>query len=230
MSTNRMRAMVRQVHSTPDGLEDPCSWRDKEFQVYDIVLSPEVLLHAFGLGLFPWDSEGLPRCWWCPNPRAVLILKDLHISRSLAKTIRQKKFEVTFDQDFASTIAGCANREETWLDEELIDNLLQLHEQGIAHSAECWKDGELVGGVYGMDVDGIFLGDSMFSDVTDASKVALASLVNHLLGCGFKLMDCQVLSEHIASLGARYIPRSLYLNFLHSMQSGETHMPHWQAS
>ena len=169
-------------------------------------------LHALRLGVFPWNDEGTPRCWWSPDPRAVLFLDDFHVSRSLAKCIRQNRFEVRFDTAFKETLEGCADRHSTWLDQELMVALQEMHTLGIAHSVETWRDGKLVGGVYGMDVEGIFIGDSMFHYETNASKVALVHLVNHLKQCKFKVLDCQVLNDHTESLGAKNISRDEFLD------------------
>lgn len=207
---------------------DPAYWVNKQHFFHEVPLTGDVLLSAFQRGLFPWNIEIEPKAWWSPDPRAVLWLNQFHISRSLRKVIRQGHFKVTFDTAFQRVLEGCANRLETWLYPELMTALHELHNRKIAHSAECWLGDDLVGGVYGMDVDGIFLGDSMFSSVSNASKVALAALVDQLKSCGFKMMDCQVLSSHTHSLGARNIPRRLYLTYLHRMQSGSLPMATWQ--
>lgn len=182
--------------------------------VMDVPVTPDLYEHALRNGVFPWNNVDHPRMWWSPDPRAVLDLNDFHISRSLAKSIRQANFNVTFDQAFDATIEGCSARAETWLDLELQAALNVLHERGIAHSAECWRDDELVGGVYGMEMNGMFIGDSMFYRESNASKVALAALVSHLKQCGFAYMDCQVLNGHTESLGVKNVSREKFRQLL----------------
>lgn len=171
-------------------------------------LSPERLLLAYRLGIFPWYGPGEPLLWWAPSPRLVLFPDELQISRRLARTIRQGKFKVAFDRDFDKVIHLCgATRQEsgTWLDPPLIAAFCRLHELGYAHSVECYLGEELVGGLYGLALDRIFFGESMFSLVTDSSKVALAGLVAFLKTQGFAAIDCQVRTSHLLSLGAREI-------------------------
>ena len=207
--------------------EDPAFWGAATAIELNIPLTGDILLHALKRGLFPWSDPGEPRLWWSPDPRAILYLNDFHVSRSLAKHIRQRRCEITFDCDFKGTVRGCSDRPQTWLDPELINALWELHKCGIAHSVECWRNGKIVGGVYGMDVDGIFIGDSMFSRVDNASKIALAYLVEHLRRCGFTFMDCQVLNEHTETLGAMNVDRTFFYSMTRAIrQSAE--MPRWQ--
>ena len=171
-------------------------------------LSPERLLLAYRLGIFPWYGPGEPILWWAPNPRLVLFPAELRISQRLARTIRQGKFQVSYDRDFAKVIDLCgATRREsgTWLDPPLIAAFCRLHELGYAHSVECYRDDELVGGLYGLALDRIFFGESMFSLVADSSKVALAGLVSILKARDVAAIDCQVHTDHLLSMGAREI-------------------------
>jgi len=170
-------------------------------------LSPERLLLAYQLGIFPWYSPGEPVLWWSPDPRLVLFPDDFHLSRSLTRTIRAGVFNVTFDRDFPGVIRNCAevrtaSGEGTWIDEEMIAAYCRLHELGYAHSVECWQDTKLVGGLYGIALGGVFFGESMFSLAPDSSKVALAALVERLVYWEFDMIDCQVGTEHLKSLGA----------------------------
>lgn len=191
-------------------------------------VSTELYVAALKQGLFPWNDPGEPRLWWSPDPRAVLFFDDFHVSRSLAKCIRKDHFEITFDENFEGTVSGCAQREHTWLDPELIDAVNRLHQIGIAHSAEAWRDGELLGGVYGMAINGLFIGDSMFHRERNASKVALAKLIEHLRACGFTVMDCQVLNDHTQSLGAKNIARNEFFQLIDGLRNAPN-VPRWQS-
>lgn len=174
-------------------------------------LSSDWLLHAYRSGIFPWYGPGQPILWWAPDPRLVLFPEKLHISRSLAKTIRQDKFSVTLDAAFPDVIAACAQartaQSGTWISREMEAAYLDLHREGHAHSAECWYDGRLAGGLYGVAIGKVFYGESMFTEITDASKVAFVALVQQLERWGYRLIDCQVHTGHLASLGAQMIPR-----------------------
>lgn len=183
-------------------------------------LSPPWLLDAYRHGLFPWPLiHGIhePQ-WWSPDPRAIFELDGFHISRRLSQTLRSGKFTVTADRDFAGVIRGCATADDrrghTWLTPEMIAAYEKLHELGHAHSIEVWQNEQLAGGVYGVSIDGLFAGESMFHRVRDASKVALAHLIDHLRNRGYQLFDIQQLTEHTASLGAIEIPRAEYLRRL----------------
>jgi leucyl/phenylalanyl-tRNA---protein transferase len=179
-------------------------------------LRPGRLLAAYRQGIFPWYGEGEPVCWWSPDPRAVFELDGLHISRRLRRTLRSGRFEVTVDRDFAGVIRGCADRpgEGTWITLEMVAAYEELHRLGHAHSVEAWHAGQLAGGVYGVAVGGLFAGESMFTRVRDASKVALAHLVERLRERGFRLFDIQFLTDHTERLGAVEIPRKEYLHRL----------------
>jgi leucyl/phenylalanyl-tRNA--protein transferase len=179
-------------------------------------LRPERLLTAYRRGVFPWFDDTTPILWWSPDPRAIFEIGGMHISRRLGRTIRSGKFQVTFDQDFAGVIRGCADRpgEGNWITPEMIKAYETLHYLGYAHSVEARHEGSLAGGVYGVAVNGFFAGESMFSRLRDASKVALAFLMDHLQLRGFQLFDIQFLNPHTASLGAVEIPRDEYLQRL----------------
>lgn len=179
-------------------------------------LTPELLLRAYSLGVFPMaegadDPEIL---WYEPRLRGVLPLDGFHTPRRLLRTVRQRRFEVSVDRDFAATIAACAQaqdgRETTWINGEIQQAYTALHRQGHAHSVECRLDGDLVGGLYGVSLGAAFFGESMFSRVTDASKVALVHLVARLRAGGYTLLDTQFLTDHLAQFGAREIPRGRY--------------------
>jgi leucyl/phenylalanyl-tRNA--protein transferase len=178
-------------------------------------LRPERLLSAYRAGVFPWYDESDPICWWSPDPRAVFELDGLHVSRRLARTIRSGRFTVTINRDFAGVIRGCAVREEgTWIHPEMIEAYERLHRLGHCHSLEVWHEGELAGGIYGVAIGGFFAGESMFTRVRDASKVALVHLVQRLRERGFRLFDIQMTTEHTQRLGAVDIPRKVYLTRL----------------
>ena len=178
-------------------------------------LSIDRLLSAYRHGIFPWFSEGDPLLWWSPDPRMVLPTDELKVSRSLAKSIRNRGFEVRVDTAFAAVLEGCAgprrDQPGTWLGPEMREAYLRLHQLGYAHSFETWRDGSLQGGLYGMAIGRMFFGESMFSRSTDASKVALAALVGELRERGFPLIDCQMNTSHLTSLGAREIRRADFL-------------------
>ncbi|MTI00501.1 leucyl/phenylalanyl-tRNA--protein transferase [Roseibium sp. RKSG952] len=175
-------------------------------------LSPELLLHGYSIGIFPMaEHRDDPELFWVdPKFRGVFPLDGFHISRSLARRIRNSGFEVSIDQHFAGVVDGCADRTDTWINAELRGLYLDLHQSGHAHSLEVWEENQLVGGVYGVVLGAAFFGESMFSRRTDASKVALAYLVDRLRQTGFRLFDTQFLTAHLASLGAIEIPRSQY--------------------
>lgn len=180
-------------------------------------LSEERLLLAYRMGIFPWFSEGEPIMWWSPDPRLVLYPEEIQISKSLKKTIAKGIFTVTLDSAFDAVIRGCAearrkNNEGTWILGEMIDAYNQLHASGVAHSIEAWHKGELAGGLYGIALGGCFFGESMFSKISDASKVAFVTLVEHLRTRSFHMIDCQVTTDHLKRFGAREIPRSDFLS------------------
>lgn len=181
-------------------------------------LSMQRLLAAYRRGIFPWYSQGQPILWWSPDPRAVLEPGDFKRSRSLDKSIRNRGFEVRFDSAFAEVLNGCGSTalrpQGTWISPEMIAAYSRLHEAGYAHSAETWRDGRLVGGLYGVAFGRMFCGESMFSLERDASKVALSRLCEELQARGYDLVDCQMTTPHLLSLGARTIPRREYVERL----------------
>lgn len=181
-------------------------------------LSPERLVMAYRNGIFPWYSEGDPILWWSPDPRLVMGVDDFILRKSLKK--RLKHFDIRIDTAFGDVIRACSEvprpgQEGTWLLPEMIDAYESLHKLGYAHSVEAWRDDKLVGGLYGVAVGGVFCGESMFAHVSDASKAAFAALVAHLKQNGFELIDAQVPTEHLVSLGAREVSRE---TFLHRLQ------------
>ncbi len=181
-------------------------------------LSPARLLKAYRLGIFPWFSDGQPILWWSPDPRMVLFPEELKISRSLAKVIRQERFKITLDRNLDAVIRACAepraDERGTWITEDMIDAYNKLHQLGYAHSVEAWQDDRLVGGLYGIALGQVFFGESMFSRVSNASKVAFAHLAKVLHEKSFQLIDCQVETAHLASLGARNIPRQQFIEII----------------
>ena len=174
-------------------------------------LSAQRLLAAYQRGIFPWYSAGQPVLWWSPDPRAVLLPREFRLTRSLAKTLRNRGFELRVNGDFQGVIEGCAaprpHSPGTWLIPEMRAAYLDLHRLGFAHSVEAWLEGGLAGGLYGIRLGGVFFGESMFTRVRDASKAAMAHLVQLCLAEGIALIDCQLHSRHLASLGSRQIPR-----------------------
>lgn len=182
-------------------------------------LSPQRILHAYSRGIFPWYAKGEPILWWSPDPRMVLHPSEFKISRSLRKTLRRGGYEIRLDSDFAAVIRACARSRRrgqhgTWITAEMQSAYCTLHELGFAHSVETWVDETLVGGLYGIAIGKMFYGESMFSHATDASKIALAHLARFLDRKGFGLIDCQMNTPHLASLGAREIPRGEFISRL----------------
>ncbi|NIZ14536.1 leucyl/phenylalanyl-tRNA--protein transferase [Phaeobacter sp. HF9A] len=177
-----------------------------------MTLSVELLLHAYASGVFPMaESRDDPEIFWVdPKRRGILPLDGFHISRSLAKTIRRGGYSIAINTDFSGVVQGCAAREETWINEEIFDRYLELHSMGYAHSLEVWEGAALIGGVYGVSLGAAFFGESMFSRRRDASKIALAYLVDRLNDGGFLLCDTQFITPHLASLGGQEIPRGRY--------------------
>lgn len=175
-------------------------------------LTPELLLRAYAAGVFPMsEAQDDPRVFWVdPERRGILPLDGFHLSRSLRKTLLRTRFHLTLDMDFEGVVRGCAEREETWINDAIFRGYFALHRLGYAHSVEVWKGDDLVGGVYGVALGRAFFGESMFSRTTDASKIALATLIAHLRQTGFMLFDTQFTTEHLASLGAIEVPRAEY--------------------
>ncbi len=195
-------------------------------------LCPPRLLAAYRQGIFPWYNHGQPILWWSPNPRTVLFPHKLHVSRSLRKTLRQRRFEVTADTAFEAVIEACSapreNRESgTWITEEMKQAYRHLFELGHAHCVECWLDGKLVGGLYGVGIGHVFFGESMFSRARDASKVAFVQLVQQLEQWGYGLVDCQVHSAHLESLGAETIDREHFRQLLDHWCPQAGHTGRW---
>ncbi|MCZ7563950.1 MAG: leucyl/phenylalanyl-tRNA--protein transferase [Burkholderiales bacterium] len=175
-------------------------------------LSPRRLLDAYRRGIFPWFAAGDPILWWSPDPRMVLFPDELKVARSLAKALRNRRYEIRFDHDFDGVVRGCAapraGQAETWITPEMRAAYRRLHALGHAHSVETWTDGVLAGGLYGVALGRAFFGESMFTRVRDASKIAFVHLVARLRETGFGIIDCQMRTDHLASLGAREIPRA----------------------
>ncbi|MBK0371004.1 leucyl/phenylalanyl-tRNA--protein transferase [Flavobacterium agrisoli] len=184
-------------------------------------LSPERLLLAYQSGIFPWFNEGEPILWWSPEWRMVLFLDDIIISKSMRNILNRNIFKVTFNQNFEAVIANCQKikregQNGTWITNEMIEAYCKLHELGKAKSVEVWQDEELVGGLYGVDLGHVFCGESMFSKVSNASKVAFIALVNKLKNEHYRLLDCQVYNSHLESLGCVEINRDDFIYILKS--------------
>jgi leucyl/phenylalanyl-tRNA---protein transferase len=182
-------------------------------------LSPERLLLAYENGIFPWYEDSDPILWWCPEQRMVLFFDELKISHSMRNIINQKTFYVTFNQSFREVILGCQKAKRdgqygTWITDEMIGSYTELFEMKKAISVEVWQNKELVGGLYGVDLGHVFCGESMFSSVSNASKMAFISLVKYLKERNYKLLDCQIYNDHLDSLGCREIPRTEFMTIL----------------
>lgn len=182
-------------------------------------LSPGMLLSAYRRGIFPWFSEGDPVLWWSPDPRCVLFPTEVHVSRSMGKLLRRGLFSITLDTRFEEVIRSCRNaprpREPgTWITPAMLDAYLELHRLGYAHSVEAWAGGELAGGMYGISLGSLFFGESMFSRRSNGSKAALILFARGMASLGLDLLDCQVYSPHLGTLGARVIPRREFLDLL----------------
>ena len=196
---------------------------------------PDLLLHAYSRGIFPWPHTGLPLLWFCPDPRFVLIPRQAHLSRSLRKTMRQGSIggiEVRADTAFEAVMRACARKRRpgqrgTWINRGMIKGYTALHERGFAHSIETWREGRLVGGLYGISLGAVFYGESMFADVPDASKVAFATLVGNLVRWDFQLVDCQSYTGHLAAFGAEDWPRERFLTALAEALEVPTRMGSW---
>lgn len=200
------------------GFPDP-SETDGEIMAVGGDLSPEMLLSAYALGIFPWFSEGDPILWWSLDPRFVILPDTFHVSKSLKKSIRKQKFIWTVDQAFDEVIRGCRDTQRpeqngTWITEDMMHAYQSLHELGYAHSVESWFDGELAGGLYGVSLGGCYYGESMFARVPDASKSAFVALAGTLFDRNFGLIDCQQHTAYLSSFGARDMPRRQFLDTL----------------
>lgn len=194
-------------------------------------LSPQRIINAYRHGVFPWYNPGEPILWWSPDPRLVLFPENLYISRSLDKTLRKRPFDIHYDRAFDRVMTACAApRHEaggTWITEEMKLAYQNLHRLGFAHSFEAWLDGELVGGLYGIAIGQVFFGESMFHTKTDASKVAFVHMARQLTAWGYRLIDCQVRSEHLLSLGAEDIPREDFQTLLKRLCSLPPYRQAW---
>lgn len=192
-------------------------------------LSVERLLLAYYNGIFPWFSEDEPIMWWSPNPRFILYPRDIKVSKSMGKLLRKNSFTVTFDTSFRDVISQCAalRSEGTWITADMINAYCKLHELGLAHSVEAWYEGKLVGGLYGVSLGACFFGESMFSTMDNASKTALIVLSEKLIKRGFLLIDCQVYTKHLESMGAVNIPRKEFLKLLEEGLKSETVRGTW---
>ena len=196
-------------------------------------LSQSRLLLAYRLGIFPWFSEGDPILWWSPDPRLVLYPKDIKISKSLMKVIRKGSFRISMDTAFEKVIRECAKvhlkqDEGTWINEQMIEAYCRLHESGYAHSVEAWLGPELAGGLYGVSLGKCFFGESMFTQVSNASKVSLAVLSSYLMTKNFDFIDCQVTTDHLNRLGAKEIPRKSFLRKLRRTLDSSTLRGKWE--
>ncbi len=195
-------------------------------------LSPKRLILAYQSGIFPWYSEDEPIIWWSPNPRFVLYPEDLKVSKSMKQIFRKGHFKITYDQAFEQVIRNCSKaprkgQDGTWIVEEMITAYINLHKLGIAHSAECWENDQLVGGLYGISLGKVFFGESMFAHKSNASKAAFLTLGQKLKELDFELIDSQVYTDHLASLGAIEIDRSQYLNELATAVRKESLIGNW---
>ncbi len=195
-------------------------------------LSPERLLRAYAEGIFPWYSEETPILWWSPEPRMVLLPEELHVPRSLRRTLRSGRYAIRSDTAFGRVIRRCAAKERpdqdgTWITEEMVEAYERLHALGYAHSFEAWDEEGLAGGLYGVSLGAAFFGESMFADRPDASKAAFASSVRWLRGRGFELVDCQVDTDHLRRFGAREVPRAEFLARLRNALGSATARGRW---
>ncbi len=196
-------------------------------------LSVDRLLTAYWNGIFPWFNPNDPIVWWSPDPRFVLFPEELKIQKSMRPYFNQKKFEVTFDQNFDDVIRSCKTQKRerqsggTWITGDMVDAYCQLHTEGYAHSVEVWQGGELVGGLYGIALGKIFFGESMFAKVSNASKFGFITLVKELTARGYELIDCQQETKHLESMGARAIPRKEFMEYVVANQGRESEVGSW---
>lgn len=196
-------------------------------------LCPQQLIAAYRRGIFPWFDDTQPVLWWSPDPRLVLFPDQLHISKSMRKLLQKKAFSVTTDTAFSAVMQACAqprkDQDGTWISDQMIAAYQSLHESGYAHSVEVWLQGELVGGLYGVHIGRVFFGESMFSRVSNASKYGFINLITSLQKQGVKLIDCQVHTSHLASLGAQEIPRTMFEQLLTKYISPADNSVNWPA-
>lgn len=195
-------------------------------------LSPGMLLSAYRQGIFPWYSEGEPILWWSPNPRMVLFPEKIHISKSMSRSFKRERFSFSMDNQFREVVNSCSgilrkHEDGTWIIQEMKDAYTHLHELGWGHSVEVWEDNELVGGLYGLSMGSVFFGESMFSKKTDASKAAFIILAQTLGGLGFTMIDCQLYTPHLESLGAVKISRNEYIRLLNNGLEAKTRRGNW---
>ncbi|MEZ9200650.1 leucyl/phenylalanyl-tRNA--protein transferase [Shewanella sp. 10N.286.54.B9] len=194
-------------------------------------LQPERLLNAYYNGIFPWFNQDDPILWWSPDPRAVFSPGNLRVSRSLVKYLKKQSWTFSINKQFTAVIQGCAapraKQAETWISDDIQQAYLSLHQQGHAHSIEVWEDDTLIGGLYGLAIGQVFCGESMFHLRTNASKAAMIVLQQHLLRCGFKLIDAQVENPHLDSLGAKSIKRKDFLTLLKHLRDGNVNPDSW---
>ena len=194
-------------------------------------LSPERLVLAYRQGIFPWYAEGEPILWWSPDPRFVLYPEKLKVARSMRQTLKKNRFAVTYDRDFQAVMAGCRERrakgDGTWITDEMFAAYGRLHEAGLAHSVEVWSGDDLAGGLYGVSLGKCFFGESMFTRVSNASKAGFIALTRTLQRLRFVLIDCQVYTDHLLSLGAEMIPRTRFLDILKEAAQGQTLQGNW---
>lgn len=195
-------------------------------------LSSQRLLSAYRSGVFPWYEEGQPLLWWSPDPRCVLFPSRVHVSRSMRKLLRSRRFHVRCDTAFSAVIDQCAAprsyTDGTWITTAMKDAYIELHEQGVAHSIEVWENDELQGGLYGLAIGRVFFGESMFSRVANASKLALVSLCGQLEQWGYPIIDCQVDNPHLRSMGAEMLPRQQFAEYLARFATGSGQDEPWQ--
>ena len=197
------------------------------------IFHPERLVEAYRRGIFPWYAQGDPVLWWSPDPRMVLFVDEFRVHRSLARVVRARRFDIRIDSAFRDVMAACASAPRpgqygTWITAGVIDAYCALHERGLAHSVEAWNNGELVGGLYGVSIGRMFFGESMFARETDASKVALANLVAVLRSRSMPMIDCQQETAHLATLGARPIPRRVFANHIVTLIHSDDAEAPWQ--
>jgi leucyl/phenylalanyl-tRNA--protein transferase len=195
-------------------------------------LSPARLVDAYAQGIFPWFNEGEPPLWWSPDPRMVVFAEERRIARSLRRVMKSRRFRVTMDAAFLDVMAGCAgprlDQDGTWITSQIVDAYAELARLGFAHSVETWEDGELVGGLYGVAVGRMFFGESMFARRSDASKVAFISMLEQFEAWDMPLVDCQVATSHLASLGGREIPRDAFLRHVRTLVRGPAIPSPWR--